>query len=73
MASREASVDAVGAMRETTITVHVRRVRELRLRVWLAVRLIALAAWVANSNFRIARELEEGESTDGDTGDTGEY
>ncbi|NLD42335.1 MAG: hypothetical protein GX657_02455 [Chloroflexi bacterium] len=56
----EATLDTRRLMRQVTLQVHVRRthVREYRARMWLAVRLIRLAAWVLGSGIdvRTARE-----------------
>ena len=40
--------DAVAEMRNTVLHVRVTHTHELRWRVWLALRLILLAAWVLN-------------------------
>jgi hypothetical protein len=45
--------DAVEAMREVTMHVHLKRRAEFRVRVWLGVRLMALAAWVMNCNIQL--------------------
>jgi len=45
--------DAVEAMREVTMHVHLKRRAEFRIRVWLGVRLMALAAWVMNCNIQL--------------------
>jgi len=42
------SVDAVDGMRQITMRVSLKRTTELQWRIWLAMHLIALAAWVLN-------------------------
>lgn len=44
----KAQIDMVKLMRQTTMHVTVKRERELRWRVWLATKLILLAAMVMN-------------------------
>jgi hypothetical protein len=44
----KANVDAVKAMRNVTMTLHIKRGTELRWRVWLGGKLLALAARVMN-------------------------
>jgi len=46
-------IDAVESMRRLTITVTITRANELKARIWIAKRLLALAAWVANCNLEI--------------------
>lgn len=53
METLSANVDAVKMMRQATITVKVKRMRELRLRLWFAKIAFLFAAWVLNTNIEI--------------------
>lgn len=48
----EVSVPASAAMRDVTIIVRLTGLRVFRARVWLACRLLTLAAWVAGCGIR---------------------
>ena len=48
-------IDSVKLMQRITMTVKLKRHRELKFRLWLATRLLILAAWIGNFNI----ELEE--------------
>lgn len=47
------TLDATKIMRRATITVTLKRAREMRMRLWLAVKLIRLAAWVTGMGIEI--------------------
>lgn len=53
MASSIAKVSAMDIMKDMTLEVKVYRVRELRIRLWLATRLVLLAAWIAGCGVQI--------------------
>ncbi len=62
MADGRVCVSAVRVWREdkvATVTVNVRGIWALRLRLWLAVRLMALAGWLVAAETRIV--VEEGD------------
>lgn len=44
------SVDVVEAMRSATIQVELKRVREMHVRIWLALLFVRFAAWIMNCN-----------------------
>ncbi len=52
----KANVDVVKGMRLVTMHVRLEREAEMRFRVWLGCRLIALAAWVMNCNIRLTQD-----------------
>lgn len=54
----ELDIDAVKIMKQMTVTVKIKRIRELSVRIWLACKLMKLAGWVANSRIKI--EVNEG-------------
>ena len=54
-----AKFDAVGQMKNTTLRIVIVRRRELRLRAWLAVRLIRLAAFVLNCQLEVRMDDTE--------------
>lgn len=47
------SVDVVDAMSGVTMHVDFKRTTEMRWRVWLATKLMSLAAWVLNCGFTL--------------------
>jgi hypothetical protein len=49
----KAEVDAVDGMRQVTMYLRIKRGTELRWRLWLGTRLIALAALVMNCNIEV--------------------
>lgn len=49
-----AEVDLVDVMSRSKMYVELKREREMKLRVWVAVRLIALAAWVLRSKVEVS-------------------
>ena len=56
MTQLSANVDAVDLMQNTTITVRMKRVKELRFRIWVAKRLVFLAALFLNCNIDFGME-----------------
>ena len=50
------NVDVVETMRDVTMDIRLKRHAEFRFRVWLGVRLIALAAWVLNCNIHVTQD-----------------
>lgn len=42
-----AIIDARGALKHTRLVVEIRHMREYKIRIYLAVRIIRLAAWIA--------------------------
>ena len=48
-----ADVDAVELMRDVTMYVRIKRLRELRFRNWLGTRLIGLAALIMNCRIEV--------------------
>ena len=61
----EFDVDMVGLASEMTIQVTYKRVREMRIRMWIATRLIMLAGLVTGMGI----EFESGMSPEVDDGD----
>ena len=53
MAELTAKVDAVDLLRKTTVVVRVDRVREMKWRIWLGMRLLALAVTVLNCDIEV--------------------
>ena len=49
----KAEVDAVNMMHQVTMHVTIKRDRELGFRLWLGMRLIAMAAIAMNCNIRV--------------------
>ena len=56
--ARVYDADTVEAMRNVTMHIRLKRHTEFRFRVWLGVRLIALAAWVLNCNIHVTQDGE---------------
>ncbi len=50
-------VDLMKQMRNVTLTIEIKRSHELRVRLWLAARLIHLAGWVAGCRLKV-EEIE---------------
>ncbi len=48
--------DVVGLQRHVTMEVHLKRVRELRFRLWIGRHLIALAARILNNNVQFLED-----------------
>lgn len=46
-------IDVVAGMKLATMTLHLKRYRELRLRMWIATKLFRLGAWILNVNLTI--------------------
>lgn len=53
MATIKTQLDVVDGMRGTTLYVKIKRGTELQWRIWLATRLIMLAAMIMNCNIEI--------------------
>ncbi len=58
MTSDIATVDAVKMMRRTVMTVKVERIKELRIRMWIASRLLRLVGLVLNCNLVVEKTEE---------------
>ena len=56
MSNKVASIDVVEMMRDATLVVEVKRRREWSIRWWIAMRLMMLAARIANMNIQIEDE-----------------
>lgn len=61
MALSVAEVNAVDLARKVTIVVKIKNYRQFRIRNWVAVKLVWLAALVGGFGFEIS-ELEEGKN-----------
>lgn len=56
LGSRVVDIDVVELMKAFTLTVTVKRTKELRVRLWLAAQLMRLAAWVAGMKSVVMEE-----------------
>lgn len=52
------TVSALDAMKNITVEVRVKRVKEAKIRIWIGIRLIKLAAWIMKVNGVVS--VEEG-------------
>jgi hypothetical protein len=56
----ESKFNAMSLMKEMTIIVRVERMNELKIRMWLALKLMRLAALIGNMGFQVDMEDENG-------------
>lgn len=52
-------IDARKIMADVTLNVTIKRFTEVRVRMWLMVKLLLLAAWVGGVNIAIDSDLED--------------
>lgn len=60
-----AQIDSVKVMKTVTINVKIKRFNELKIRLWLGVQLIKLAALVMNMNVEIVEDENDGNICNG--------
>ena len=52
-------IDGVKAMRNLNLEVRIKRARELRLRVWLGLKILWLATWVIGCDCDVVEEGDD--------------
>jgi hypothetical protein len=57
--ARTIEIDQVELMQQMTLVVKMTRTREMRIRLWIATRLIILAAWVTGMGIEFEDTEEE--------------
>lgn len=55
--TRRASIDAVEEMKNLTIRANLKRMGELRARIWIAKCMLSLMAWILNCNIEFVESV----------------